>query len=211
MSWPHYSHSKWRLATILDRADIAYSHHCRKFYLDSAVLQLKLAKNRRKQYYWTENLGECLIEWESSLGEWEASWPLEQWHHNAQFTVAPEHLGSQATLPNAYLGSWSLCTCSSWSCCLIKMSTYFSSSSSVWDNVVDYLSLSSIWNWLQATLLGETSPPQQTNLGLLDNLGPTVQVILGISFLLLLGIGVYAMWKRSVQSIQVILFCYRGI
>ncbi|XP_021540099.1 transmembrane and coiled-coil domain-containing protein 2 [Neomonachus schauinslandi] len=85
------------------------------------------------------------------------------------------------------------------------MSTSFPSSSSVWDNIIDYLSLSSIWNWLQASLLGETSPPQQTNLGLLDNFAPTVQVILGISFLLLLGIGVYALWKRSVQSIQKIL------
>lgn len=53
--------------------------------------------------------------------------------------------------------------------------------------------------------------PQQTSLGLLDNLAPAVQVILEISFLILLGIGVYALWKRSVQSIQVILFRYREI
>ncbi|XP_032732919.1 transmembrane and coiled-coil domain-containing protein 2 [Lontra canadensis] len=85
------------------------------------------------------------------------------------------------------------------------MSTTSPSSSPVWNNIVDYLSLSSIWNWLQASLLGDTSPPQQTNLGLLDNLAPTVQVILGIFFLLLLAIGVYALWKRSVQSIQKIL------
>lgn len=53
--------------------------------------------------------------------------------------------------------------------------------------------------------------PQQARLGLLDNLVPALQVILGISFLILLGIGVYALWKRSVQSIQVILFRYREI
>lgn len=125
--------------------------------------------------------------------------------------MALEHLGSQVALANSYLGSWSLCTCSSWSSSLIKMSTASPSSSPVWNSIVDYLSLSSIWNWLQASLLGDTSPPQQTNLGLLDNLAPTVQVILGIFFLLLLAIGVYALWKRSIQSIQVILFCYRGI
>uniref|UniRef100_A0A8C7B6L2 Transmembrane and coiled-coil domains 2 n=1 Tax=Neovison vison TaxID=452646 RepID=A0A8C7B6L2_NEOVI len=85
------------------------------------------------------------------------------------------------------------------------MSTASPSSSPVWNSIVDYLSLSSIWNWLQASLLGDTSPPQQTNLGLLDNLAPTVQVILGIFFLLLLAIGVYALWKRSIQSIQKIL------
>ncbi|XP_047649469.1 transmembrane and coiled-coil domain-containing protein 2 [Phacochoerus africanus] len=80
-----------------------------------------------------------------------------------------------------------------------------SSPSSGWDVIIDYLSLSSIWNYLQATLMGETSVPQQTNLGRLDNLAPAVQVLLGISFLILLGIGVYALWKRSVQSIQKIL------
>ncbi|OWK05250.1 TMCO2 [Cervus elaphus hippelaphus] len=80
-----------------------------------------------------------------------------------------------------------------------------SSSSSIWDTIIDYLSLSTIWNYLQATLLGETSAPQQTNLGPLDNLAPAVQVILGISFLILLGVGMYALWKRSVQSIQKIL------
>lgn len=120
---------------------------------------------------------------------------------------APEHLDPQPTLPNSYLGSWSLCTCSSWSCWYIKMS----SSSSIWDTIIEYLSLSTIWNYLQATLLGETSAPQQTNLGPLDNLAPAVQVILGISFLILLGVGMYALWKRSVQSIQVILFCYGEI
>ncbi|XP_068818679.1 transmembrane and coiled-coil domain-containing protein 2 [Capricornis sumatraensis] len=80
-----------------------------------------------------------------------------------------------------------------------------SSSSSIWDAIIDYLSLSSIWNYLQATLLGETSVPQETNWGPLDNLAPAVQVILGISFLILLGVGMYALWKRSVQSIQKIL------
>ena len=89
----------------------------------------------------------------------------------------------------------------------IKMS----SPSSAWDVIIDYLSLSSIWKYLQATLMGETSVPQQTNLGRLDNLAPAVQVLLGISFLILLGIGVYALWKRSVQSIQVMLFCYGEI
>lgn len=86
-----------------------------------------------------------------------------------------------------------------------------SSPSSAWDVIIDYLSLSSIWKYLQATLMGETSVPQQTNLGRLDNLAPAVQVLLGISFLILLGIGVYALWKRSVQSIQVMLFCYGEI
>ncbi|XP_006188104.1 transmembrane and coiled-coil domain-containing protein 2 [Camelus dromedarius] len=80
------------------------------------------------------------------------------------------------------------------------MSSLFSSS--IWNIIIDSLSLSSIWNYLQAILLGETSAPQQTNLGLLDNLAPAVQVVLGISFLILLGIGIYALWKRSVQSIQ---------
>ncbi|XP_004426070.1 PREDICTED: transmembrane and coiled-coil domain-containing protein 2 [Ceratotherium simum simum] len=79
------------------------------------------------------------------------------------------------------------------------------SSPSIWNTIIDYLSLGSIWNWLQATLLGETSVPQQTNLGPLDNLAPAVQVILGISFLILLGVGVYALWKQSVRSIQKIL------
>ncbi|XP_015995549.1 transmembrane and coiled-coil domain-containing protein 2 [Rousettus aegyptiacus] len=115
--------------------------------------------------------------------------------------MALGYLGSQATLPNSYLSSGSLCKCSSWGCYLIKMSTF--SSSSVWD-IIDYISLSSIWNWLQATL-GETSTPQQTNLGLLDNFPPAVQVILGIFFLILLGVGLYALWKRSIRSIQKIL------
>lgn len=48
--------------------------------------------------------------------------------------------------------------------------------------------------------------PQQTNLGPLDNLAPALQVVLGIFFLILLGVGVYALWKQSVRSIQVILF-----
>ncbi|XP_045715543.1 transmembrane and coiled-coil domain-containing protein 2 [Phyllostomus hastatus] len=74
-------------------------------------------------------------------------------------------------------------------------------SSSIWDKI-DYASLSSAWNWLQATFLGETGVPQQTNLGLLGYLAPAVQVILKISFLTLLGIGLYALWKRSVQSFQ---------
>ncbi|XP_066125624.1 transmembrane and coiled-coil domain-containing protein 2 [Saccopteryx bilineata] len=80
------------------------------------------------------------------------------------------------------------------------MST-FSPSSSIWD-IVDYASQSSIWNWLQATLLGETPVPQQTNLGLLDKFAPAVQVFLRIFFLILLAIGLYALWKRSVRSIQ---------
>ncbi|KAK2499552.1 hypothetical protein MC885_020470, partial [Smutsia gigantea] len=68
-------------------------------------------------------------------------------------------------------------------------------------------SLSSIWTWPQTMLLGATRAPQQRNWSVLDNLGPAVQVVLGIFFLLLLGIGVFALWKRSVQSIQkIILF-----
>uniref|UniRef100_A0A2K6R7K3 Transmembrane and coiled-coil domains 2 n=1 Tax=Rhinopithecus roxellana TaxID=61622 RepID=A0A2K6R7K3_RHIRO len=74
------------------------------------------------------------------------------------------------------------------------------SSSSNWDNLLD--SLSTVWNSIQASFLGETSAPQQTNLGLLDNLAPAVQIILRISFLILLAIGIYALWKRSIQSIQ---------
>ncbi|XP_037005639.1 transmembrane and coiled-coil domain-containing protein 2 [Artibeus jamaicensis] len=73
--------------------------------------------------------------------------------------------------------------------------------SSIWDKI-DYVSLSSIWNWLQATFLGETGVPQQTNLGLLDYFAPAVQVILGILFLILLGAGLYALWKRSIRSFQ---------
>ncbi|KAM7100114.1 transmembrane and coiled-coil domain-containing protein 2 [Molossus nigricans] len=76
-----------------------------------------------------------------------------------------------------------------------------SPSSSPWD-IIDYVSLSSIWNWLQTTLLGETNVTQQTNLGLLDNVAPALQVILGIFFLILLGIGLYTLWKRSVRSFQ---------
>ena len=155
-----------------------------KVLLNSAMSALGLVKDQIKWYDWTEHSGHCLVgfEWEGSVGGWEASWPLEQWHHKEQLTVAPEHLDPQATLPNSYPGSWSLCTCSSWSCWYIKMS----SSSSIWDAIIDYLSLSSIWNYLQATLLGETSVPQETNWGPLDNLAPAVQVILGISFLILL-------------------------
>uniref|UniRef100_A0A2K5I3E0 Transmembrane and coiled-coil domains 2 n=1 Tax=Colobus angolensis palliatus TaxID=336983 RepID=A0A2K5I3E0_COLAP len=77
------------------------------------------------------------------------------------------------------------------------MSTSFSSN---WDNLLD--SLSTVWNWIQASFLGETSAPQQTNLGLLDNLALAVQIILRISFLILLAIGIYALWKRSIRSIQ---------
>ncbi|KAM5322257.1 transmembrane and coiled-coil domain-containing protein 2 [Glossophaga mutica] len=73
--------------------------------------------------------------------------------------------------------------------------------SSLWDKI-DYVSLSSIWNWLQATFLGETGVPQQTNSGLLDYFAPAVQVILRILFLILLGAGLYALWKRSIQSFQ---------
>lgn len=110
--------------------------------------------------------------------------------------------------PLALTQIWSLCTCSSWGCCLTKMSTF---SPSIWDHILDYVSLSSIWNWLQATLLGETRTPQQTSLGLLDYLASAVQVILGIFFVVFLGVGLYALWKRSVRSIQVIFFCYREI
>uniref|UniRef100_A0A2K5P297 Transmembrane and coiled-coil domains 2 n=1 Tax=Cercocebus atys TaxID=9531 RepID=A0A2K5P297_CERAT len=74
------------------------------------------------------------------------------------------------------------------------------SSFSNWDNLLD--SLSTVWNWIQTSFLGETSAPQQTNLGLLDNLAPAVQIILRISFLILLAIGIYALWKRSIRSIQ---------
>lgn len=180
-----------------------------KVLLGSVMLELGHAKNQRKKYDWTGNPDQSLVgfEWEGSLVELEASWPLEQWHHRTQLTMALGYLGSQATLPNSYLSSGSLCKCSSWGCYLIKMSTF--SSSSVWD-IIDYISLSSIWNWLQATL-GETSTPQQTNLGLLDNFPPAVQVILGIFFLILLGVGLYALWKRSIRSIQVILFCYKEV
>ncbi|XP_004450689.1 transmembrane and coiled-coil domain-containing protein 2 [Dasypus novemcinctus] len=81
------------------------------------------------------------------------------------------------------------------------MSTFPFSSFS-WE---DYFSLNTIWNWLQATFLGESNLPQQTNSGLLDTIAPTVQVILGTFFVILLTIGLYALWKRSVQSIQKIL------
>ncbi|XP_055466777.1 transmembrane and coiled-coil domain-containing protein 2 [Psammomys obesus] len=81
------------------------------------------------------------------------------------------------------------------------MSTFPTATSS-WDNLLSALARSSIWNWLQATFVGETAVPQPTNLGLLDNLAPAVQVILGISFLILLAIGLFALWKRSVRSIQ---------
>uniref|UniRef100_A0A8C8ZPG6 Transmembrane and coiled-coil domains 2 n=1 Tax=Prolemur simus TaxID=1328070 RepID=A0A8C8ZPG6_PROSS len=77
-----------------------------------------------------------------------------------------------------------------------------SPSSATWDSLLESLSLSTIWNWIQANVLGETSAPQQTNLGILDNLAPTVQAILGISFLIVLGIGLYTLWKRSIRSIQ---------
>ncbi|XP_016060694.1 PREDICTED: transmembrane and coiled-coil domain-containing protein 2 [Miniopterus natalensis] len=83
------------------------------------------------------------------------------------------------------------------------MST-FSPSSSIWD-ILDYASLSSIWNWLQSILPGQTSVTQQPNLGLLDNLASAVQVILGIFFLILLAVGLFTLWKRSVRSIQSIL------
>lgn len=86
-----------------------------------------------------------------------------------------------------------------------------SPSPSTWDNLLDSLSLGTIWNWLQATFLGENNAPQQTNLGVLDNLAPAVQIILGICFITLLAIGLFVLWKRSVQSIQVVLFYYREI
>ncbi|XP_006886566.1 PREDICTED: transmembrane and coiled-coil domain-containing protein 2 [Elephantulus edwardii] len=77
--------------------------------------------------------------------------------------------------------------------------------SSSWEDFIEYLSLSGIWNWLQATLLGESSEPQRTNLGILRNIAPTVQIFLRISFFVLLIIGLYALSKRSIHSIQRIL------
>ncbi|KAM4871491.1 transmembrane and coiled-coil domain-containing protein 2 [Thomomys bottae] len=79
-------------------------------------------------------------------------------------------------------------------------------SSFTWENLLDSLSLGTIWNWLQASFLGDTNAQtQQTNLGLLDNLGAAVQAILGISFLILLAIGLFTLWKRSVRSLQKIM------
>ncbi|XP_008063696.1 transmembrane and coiled-coil domain-containing protein 2 [Carlito syrichta] len=78
-------------------------------------------------------------------------------------------------------------------------------SSSIWDNLLASLSLSAIWNWIQASFLGETSASQQTNSGLIGTLAPVVQVILAITFSIMLGIGLYTLWKRSVRSIQKIL------
>ncbi|XP_006867648.1 PREDICTED: transmembrane and coiled-coil domain-containing protein 2 [Chrysochloris asiatica] len=75
-------------------------------------------------------------------------------------------------------------------------------STSSWDDIIEALSLSTIWNWLQATFLGESSEPQQTNLGILHNIVPALQVILRICFFILLTIGLYALSKRSIQSIQ---------
>ncbi|KAG8507701.1 Transmembrane and coiled-coil domain-containing protein 2 [Galemys pyrenaicus] len=80
-----------------------------------------------------------------------------------------------------------------------------SPSPSLSDNILEFLYRSSVWNWLQSTLIGETGEPQQTNPRLLDNLAPTVQVILGAFFLALLAVGIYALWKRSIRSIQKIL------
>ncbi|KAM6172251.1 transmembrane and coiled-coil domain-containing protein 2 [Erethizon dorsatum] len=80
-----------------------------------------------------------------------------------------------------------------------------SPSYSTWDNLLDSLSLNMIWNWIQTTFLGETTLPQQTNLGLIDNLAPVIQLILRVSFFILLGIGLFALWKRSIRSLQNIL------
>ncbi|XP_004614364.1 transmembrane and coiled-coil domain-containing protein 2 [Sorex araneus] len=80
-----------------------------------------------------------------------------------------------------------------------------SPSSSFTDYILDISSLNSIWNWLQSTLLGETNEPQSTNLGMIDYLAPAVQVVLGICFLVVLVIGIYTLWKRSVRSLQKIL------
>ncbi|XP_004679504.1 PREDICTED: transmembrane and coiled-coil domain-containing protein 2 [Condylura cristata] len=80
-----------------------------------------------------------------------------------------------------------------------------SPSPSLTDHILEILYRSTIWNWLQSTLMGETGEPQQTNSRLLDNLAPTVQVIVGVFFLMLLTIGIYALWKRSIRSIQRIL------
>lgn len=198
-------HFKGLVATILDRVFIF-------FFTESAIGRCcARARNCRRSEKVIRELKTQASTWlvlsEGSLGEWGASCPLEWWHHKVQLTVALEHLASQVTSLKSHRGSWSLCTCSSWSSCFIKMST---PPPSIWDKI-DYVSLSSIWNWLQATFLGETGVPQQTNLGLLGYLAPTVQVILGISFLSLLGAGLYALWKRSIHSFQVILFCYREI
>ncbi|KFO32522.1 transmembrane and coiled-coil domain-containing protein 2 [Fukomys damarensis] len=80
-----------------------------------------------------------------------------------------------------------------------------SPSYSTWDNLLDSLSPNMIWNWIQTTFLGETTMPQQTNLGLIDNLASVVQVILRVSFFILLGVGLIALWKRSIRSLQKIL------
>ncbi|XP_003462335.1 transmembrane and coiled-coil domain-containing protein 2 [Cavia porcellus] len=77
-----------------------------------------------------------------------------------------------------------------------------SPSYSTWDNLLDSLSLNMIWNWIQTTFLGETAMPQQTNLGLIENLAPVIQTILRISFFILLAIGLFALWKRSIRSLQ---------
>ncbi|XP_037355454.1 transmembrane and coiled-coil domain-containing protein 2 [Talpa occidentalis] len=80
-----------------------------------------------------------------------------------------------------------------------------SPSPSLSDQILEILSRSTIWNWLQSTLMGESGEPQQTNYGIIEKLAPTVQVVLGAIFIMLLTIGIYALWKRSVRSIQNIL------
>lgn len=183
-------------------------HLCRKFCWTVCCASTRTCQRSEKALWLNWKPRPVGFEWEGSLSEWEASWPLELWHHKARLTMAP--VPGLPPRPLSLTQIWSLCTCSSWGCCLTKMST-FSPSSSVWDNILDYDSLSSIWNWLQATLQGKTRAPQQTNLGLLDNFASAVQVILRTFFFVLLGIGLYTLWKRSVRSMQVIFFCYGEI
>ncbi|XP_049631032.1 transmembrane and coiled-coil domain-containing protein 2 [Suncus etruscus] len=80
-----------------------------------------------------------------------------------------------------------------------------SPSSSFMNNILDASTLNSIWNWLQSTLLGEFNETQSKNAGLIDHLAPIVQVVLKVCFLVVLVIGIYALWKRSMQSLQNIL------
>ncbi|XP_004641131.1 transmembrane and coiled-coil domain-containing protein 2 [Octodon degus] len=80
-----------------------------------------------------------------------------------------------------------------------------SPSYSNWDNLLDSVSLNMIWNWIQTTFLGETTMTQQTNLGMIDHFAPVVQLILRVSFFILLALGLFALWKRSVRSLQKIL------
>ncbi|KAM5247154.1 transmembrane and coiled-coil domain-containing protein 2 [Ctenodactylus gundi] len=80
-----------------------------------------------------------------------------------------------------------------------------SPSSSTWAYLLDSLSLNTVWSWIQTTILGEKIEPQQISVGLVDNLIPVMQNILRVSFLALLAIGLFVLWKRSVRSLQKIL------